>query len=108
MELDWGKAIKDFINFSIPTFEEATERTSLIKLKEEIKEIEQLLDSELDEELMPEIPKEYVDCLMCLFDSAARINITPEILLSEFIKKTEINKSREWVKNIDNTYSHKK
>ena len=105
---DWTKAIKEFTDFSVPTFADATQQSSLDKLKDEIKEIEDLINGDITEESMYEIPKEYVDCLMCLFDSAARKNITPEVLLEEFRKKTQVNKNRVWIKNENNTYSHKK
>lgn len=52
--------------------------------------------------------EEYVDCVMCLFDSARRLGITGEMFEEAFRAKLAKNKSRTWVKNPDNTYSHVK
>lgn len=90
------------LEWALKTFPEATALSSLYKLQSEAKEIEEniLLDIK--------IPEEYADALMCLFDSAARMGITPEEIFEAFEKKLEVNKSRNWVKNADNSYSHVK
>jgi hypothetical protein len=86
--------------WALKTFPEATALSSLYKLQAEVKEIEEniLLDIK--------IPEEYADALMCLFDSAARMGITPQDIFKAFEEKLEINKGRKWVKNPDNSYSH--
>lgn len=45
---------------------------------------------------------------MCLFDSAGRAGVSVEDIFEAFALKLEINKTRTWIKNPDNTYSHKK
>jgi hypothetical protein len=99
------------IEWALKTFPTATANSSLIKLKKEIKEVEKELKylNNFPEQYEHEKLKiEYADCLMCLFDSAARVEITPLELFESFEKKLAINKARKWVKNPDNTYSHVK
>ncbi len=98
---------KDRMEWALKNFPEATAISSLRKLEGEIKEVEgeinkamNIGDSDLEEE--------YADCLMCLFDSAGRIGITPVMIFKAFAKKLEKNKNRTWIKNPDNTYSHVK
>lgn len=86
--------------WSEKTFPEATPLSSLCKLREEIKEIEQDLSQG---NLYPE---EYADAMMCLLDSAKRAGITVEEILLAYELKTEKNKKRKWSKNPDNSYSH--
>lgn len=92
--------------WALETFPEATAYSSLQKLKEEIKEVE--------EDLHRPNPKgvqtlfEYADCLMCLFDSAGRAGFKPNQIFEAFALKLKKNKSRTWVKNSNNTYSHVK
>lgn len=95
---------KERLAWSLKTFPEATPYSSLQKLKEEIKEIE----TDIENGAVNSINEEYADALMCLFDSAGRLGITPEIIFDAFEKKLAKNKAREWVKNPDNTYSHVK
>ena len=90
------------LEWSLKTFPEATALSSALKLKEETKEIITDLHNE-DRD-----PEEYADALMCLFDSAGRQGIFPEEIFLVFEKKFEKNKTREWKKNPDNTYSHLK
>lgn len=88
--------------WAIETFPEATDVSSLRKLEGEIKEVEADL-------IAGENPvEEYADCLMCLFDSAGRAGISVEQITQAFAVKLEKNKSRTWVKNPDNSYSHVK
>ena len=90
------------MKWALYTFPEATAVSSLNKLREEANEIEQsLLNGQPD-------PIEYADALMCLFDSAGRAGITPLHVFEAFQEKLLINKTRTWVKNPDNTYSHVK
>lgn len=100
------KSIIDLENerfeWSKEVFPEATAYSSLQKLKEEIKELEENIKQGVKD------PIEYADALMCLLDSASRHGIKPEYIILAFEKKLAINKNREWVKNSDNTYSHKK
>lgn len=94
----------DRLKWSLENFTEATPISSLRKLEGEIKEVEQdLINGKTNS-----LPEEYADCLMCLFDSAGRAGISPEVIFKSFGKKLEKNKSRTWFKNDDDTYSHKK
>lgn len=86
--------------WSQKTFTQATSISSLIKCKEEIKEIESDILANIKE------PLEYADAIMCLFDSAARNGISKEQIEQAYIEKVIINLNRKWVKNQDNTYSH--
>lgn len=88
--------------WALTTFPEATDFSSLQKLKEEISEIEENIKKGIKD------PIEYADALMCLFDSAGRNGISVSEIAKAFSNKLEINKSRKWVKNADNTYSHEK
>jgi hypothetical protein len=95
------------MDWSFKTFPEATCLSGLEKLKEEIKEVEK------EYHRVPfgnekELAVEYADCLKCLFDSAGRRGIPPEDIFEAFAIKLKINKTRNWVKNPDNTYSHLK
>ncbi len=90
--------------WSLKTFPDATPISSLRKLEEEIKEVE----NDIINGAINSINEEYADCLMCLFDSAGRLGITPQLIFEAFALKFEKNKNRTWYKNPDNTYSHKK
>lgn len=95
---------KERFEWSSKTFPEATAISSLYKLKDEIDEIiKDIIDGKRR-------PEEYADCLMCLFDSGGRQEdpILPEEMFEAFSKKLSINKARIWIKNENNTYSHKK
>lgn len=82
-------------------FPEATAFSSLLKAEEEINEIK--LDLE---EKNPNV-FEYVDALMCIFDSAQRAGFPVEKIRDAYEEKNRINiHEREWVKNPNNTYSH--
>lgn len=90
------------LEWSLKTFPEATPHSSLLKLKGEIQEVIADIQAGKKE------PEEYADCLMCLFDSAGRLGITPQDIFTAFAAKLKKNKARTWVKNEDNTYSHEK
>lgn len=93
--------------WSKEVFTDATPQSSLNKLEEEIKEVREGLSND---DRRDKLTEEYADCLMCLFDSAGRIEtpITPEEIIRAFEVKLIKNKSRKWKKNDDNTYSHVK
>lgn len=90
------------LRWSLETFKEATPTSSLNKCRSEIDEIEQDISNGIKR------PEEYADAIMCLFDSAGRQGITVQEILESYRKKIEINKTRTWVKNPDNSYSHVK
>ncbi len=92
------------MEWALQTFPEATPFSSLNKLCSEIEEVAEHLESQNYDGL----DIEYADCLMCLFDSAGRVGITPKEIFQAFERKLAINKERSWVKNPDNTYSHVK
>lgn len=103
--MNFEKLIAEFTNFSLVTFKDATALSSLEKLKEEIAETEwAIFPGGFDANLL----EEYVDCLMCIFDSAARSGINSIMIKQAFEKKLKKNKARKWVKNSNNTYSHSK
>lgn len=90
------------LRWSLYTFPEATALSSLFKLFEEMCEIES------DIIAGKRTPEEYADAMMCIFDSAGRQGIYLPELIGAFNDKLQKNKSRTWIKNPDNTYSHKK
>jgi NTP pyrophosphatase (non-canonical NTP hydrolase) len=94
--------MQEHIEFTLATFPEATAISSTVKLNGEMYEVV----SELGNPDKSNLAEEYVDCIMCLTDSAARSGLPPAELLEAFAKKLTKNKSRKWVKNPDNTYSH--
>ena len=94
------QSINEFLEFSISTFKEATEWTSLKKLQSEQDEL--FFSLKLGDKLSAR--EEYVDCIMCLFDSAKRAGISPEDIIQGFKDKTKINKAKEWIKNQNNDY----
>lgn len=102
MELNLVTLENERLEWSLKQFPEATPLSSLIKAKEEIKEIESDIEQGIKR------PEEYADALMCIFDSAGRQGISAQDIVEAFSKKLHINKNREWIKNHDNTYSHKK
>ncbi len=95
------------LEWSLKNFPEATQFSSLEKLKCEIYEVEQKLENALHG-MFDGLSEEYADCLMCLFDSAGRVGIKPDEIFKAFALKLEINKKRKWKKNGNNTYSHVK
>jgi|GEM_PF-1558512 len=95
---------EEHIKFTSETFPEATPLSAIKHLR---KEIDEVIDELADYNPVTRAV-EYADCLGCLLDSAARAGVTPLDLLDAFDKKLAINKSRTWVKNEDNTYSHVK
>ena len=88
--------------WSLKVFTQATCLSSLQKLRDEIDEVETDVINGDDP------TEEYVDCLMCLFDSAGRRGISVADLTEAFARKLAKNKARRWVKNSNNTYSHVK
>lgn len=99
--VEFAELFQEFIDFSVPTFKDATALSSLEKLDGEIKEVaHEIQHGHLN------LTEEYVDCMMCILDSAARMNISVADLRQSFINKLAINKGRVWKKNDNNTYSH--
>jgi|SRR5690242_14094795 len=99
---NWEFLMQDFTSFALATFAGANCTSSILELIGETKEL-------LGAILKGDDPtEEYVDCIMCLIDSSARAGISMEDLKKAFLDKLIINKSRKWIKNLDNTYSHVK
>lgn len=97
--------IREFQEFALKAFPNATKLSSLYKLRDEIMELEtEIVTSSRIEGVI----FEYVDCLMCIFDSANRAGISVSELIGAFYEKLEINKNRKWIENPDKTYSHEK
>ena len=91
------------MEWSLKIFDEATAESSLIKCEEEIEEIRK--------DLLNGTPKaeEYVDAIMCLFDSARRAGFDVHEMRDAYEGKNQKNiHERKWFKNHDNTYSHYK
>lgn len=88
--------------WALKEFPAATAKSSLIKARGEIDEI----DENIDDGVLD--PIEYVDAIMCLFDSAKRQGLTAAEIVEAYGHKNLINFGRTWVKNPDNTYSHVK
>lgn len=82
------------------TFDEPSIFTPLHKLQAELIE----LVAEIKEPT-PNLPFEFVDCLMCLISLAKKNNVPIEAIKAAFILKLEKNKSDKWRKNEDGTYS---
>jgi len=87
--------------FAEKTFPESTAESSLKGLEREIKELRN----------EPDINKkgiEYIDCLFYWADSFYRAGFSLKDMKLFMNQKLSINESRDWDKNEDNTYSHKK
>lgn len=93
--------------WSVQNFPKATPLVSLEKLQEEIKEVEEILNSDGDTEY-PEfqLPEEYADCILCLIHSASKAGITIEEIVASISRVTKRNYRRKWKLNPNNTYSH--
>jgi hypothetical protein len=100
-------------------FPEATPCSSIEKLQDETKELfyelgyhvmddNSLVYDESYREDRPALTEEYVDCVMCLFDSMARKNVSVDDFVQAFSDKLQKNIARVWIKNANNTYSHVK
>ena len=96
----------DFLEFSTSTFKEANQRSSLIKFSDEFGELIEAIEAPIPNRSAQ--IEEYVDCLMCLIDSAMRGGITPLELKEVFELKTSVNLKRKWIKHPNGTYSHSK
>lgn len=96
--------IEEFTKFTLNTFMDATAESSLVKLINELVE----LRSEMVSGTPSAVIYEYIDCLMCLFDSMARMGFSTHLIVESFKNKLMVNKGRKWIKNPDNTYSHVK
>lgn len=100
--LDLVKAERERMKWSFETFIEANQFSSLLKCREEIEEIENDMRRNIRR------PEEFADAIMCILDAAGRIGISSEEVITSYIKKVKIKIHREWKKNENNTYSHKK
>jgi hypothetical protein len=103
--------INEFLEWSLPTFSEATAISSLAKASDEIEEVKDLFQYEKYDPnsiSFVELPVEYADIIMCVFDSAMRAGITPQRINIALEEKININKNRQWEKNLNKTYSHVK
>ncbi len=89
--------------WSLKIFTQATETSSLLKLRKEIEEVEEELAS--PKRNYKALALEYADCVMCLLDSAGRAGVSVTEILEAFEEKNKINFADEWKKNDDNTYS---
>lgn len=94
---------KERMEWALKLFPKATAVSSLRKAEGEIVEIERAILTNADNLL-----EEYVDTLMCIFDSAGRSGFTTEQITEAYAAKFEKNKARRWKHNHDNTYSHVK
>lgn len=95
--------MSEHVAFTIRTFTKATPFSSLAKLEEEVRELAHEIQHGHEN-----LAEEYVDCIMCLLDSAARMKINPDKIKDAFAMKLEKNLARKWSRNDDNTYSHVK
>ena len=91
------------IEWGLTTFKEATAISCLRKLEKEILELDEALVSQ---DLWYNILEEYADCFMCLLSSAARQGFIMDDIKIAMEKKMIKNLKRKWEKNDDNTYSH--
>ena len=102
-----NEVMTEFIEFSLPTFANATSFSSLDKLAIEVIEVKCAMDNDVFGHLdAGHLAEEYADCIMCLFDSAARAGVGVESINAALCRKLVLNKSRKWVENADKTYSH--
>lgn len=101
MELQ--KLIEDHVAYGRKAWPKATPFSSLEKAKDEIKEVEAAFLHG-----PAQTTEEYVDVLMCIYDSADRAGISPGTLKEAFEKKLNINKQRRWKENPNGSYSHVK
>lgn len=87
--------------WSAKIFPQATAHSSLIKARQEIEEIQDDLDNGEPK------AEEYVDALMCIFDSAKRAGFSAMDIRNSYEAKNHKNiHEREWLPNGDGTYSH--
>ncbi len=103
MNRTFEEVFYDAAEFSMKAFPEATAISTLSKLTEEVQEVMiEIAFQGNDGNLLTE----YADCFLCLVDSIRRSGFTCEELIMEMYRKTQKNKTRSWIKNPDNTYSH--
>lgn len=100
--------IKEWMDWSVKTFEKADHMSCLEKLEDEIKELRLSIFSVSSKiaSTSDEVLDEYVDCIMCLLHSAAKYGFDDNALRVAFQRKFTINKMRTWNLNPNNTYSH--
>lgn len=105
MEATFEKAFAEHLEFTTKTFELSTSVGVLNHCKKEIDEIISDIETGAPEGIKA---IEYADAFGCLLDSANREGVTPELILTAFINKLQINKLRKWQYNGDGSYSHVK
>lgn len=98
------------VDFTFKTFPETTAISSILKCRGELLETKEELElgNPADEGARLALAEEYADCFLCLIDSYARASLRTDEILEAIGKKIAKNKSRTWVKNVDNTYPHVK
>lgn len=101
---DFIRIANRHIGFANSTFLDETAFTALLKLKEELKE----LNADLNGGDRDDIIKEYADCFFCLISSFGRAGIQAVEIGEAMSEKLEINIKRKWSRNPDGTYSHVK
>lgn len=84
--------------FSKKTFSDSGSVEHLLKLKQEADEA--IKD--------PDNIKEYADILIALLGASYKANFTFEELMNATKDKLKVLKKREWIKQEDGTYQHKK
>lgn len=103
LNTDIKGTVSDFMEWSLKQFPKSTPEAALIHLKREVQEVEAELKKPSS---IADISEELADCLGCIFSTAARLNISAEMLFCSLAAKLEINKGRQWKENEDLTYSH--
>ncbi len=83
---DWQKLQDDIEEFTTAVFKEATVKTKMLHLKEEIDEVI----------AKPKDKHEWADCLILLLDAARIAGLNTEDLLISANEKMAINKKRNW------------
>lgn len=90
------------IAWSLKTFKHATAKSSLLKAKSELKEVEKDMAKN-----KPQL-EEFVDVVMCVMDSMQRAGFTMEEFVKAYGEKNQVNFNRKWKMNPDYSYSHVK
>lgn len=106
--LNFTLVAQEWQDWSVKTYVNATALVSMKKLRHELKELIEEIESDTPSPLQDEgIPlMEFADCFMCLLHGAAKQGHSPDALLRAINNKMRINQKREWKENDDHTYSH--
>lgn len=107
-ELAIVDAVKKWMGWTVDNFPKSGAKAALIHLQEEIKEVIEAMESDVPTPISEEgVPlMEYADCMICLLTAAGKSGFTIEELFRAIKNKMNINYTRKWVLNDDNTYSH--